>query len=249
MGINKYKNIIEYDCISLDFVNDSNDQNFVVSIDDIILNNNIFQEPKKISGNKKLYFKITKVKKVGRKRNRAKPKFGKTHSKYDFDNIIRKVQVHFHNFLISFVNEILMNFGIKQKFLNPDYKSKRNAKKEMVDNLKSKEIGKILCQNLSTKYRKQYKLDKEKNNKLYSEVIENDNIKKILSEPYISIFRNFYYTNKRDLNDYNLDIKISNKVKTYQDLLKDCSKDSEYSEIIEKIVKKCYLPKKIFIKN
>ena len=198
---------------------------------------------------KKTYFKIKKVKKVGRKRKRDKSNFGKTHSKYDFDNIIRKVQVHFHNFLISFVNEILMNFGIKQKFLNPDYKSKKNVKKEIVNNLKSKEIGKILCQNLSTKYKKQYKLDKEKNNKLYSEVIENDSIKKILSEPYINIFRNFYYTNKRDLNDYNLNIKISNKVKTFQDLLKDCNKDGEYSETIEKTVKKCYLPKKIFIKK
>ena len=248
IGINRNKPIFDNDCTSLDFMNDSNDQHFGFTIEEKIFNN-ILQEPKNISGNKIKYFKIIKVKRVGRKRKRVDPKFGKIHSKYDFDNIIRKIQVHFHKFLISFVNEILMGFGIKQKFLNTDYKNKRNVKKEIVDNLKSKEIGKILCQTLSTKYKKLYKLDKEKNSKLYSEVIENVSIKKILSEPYINIFRNFYYKNKRDLNDYNLNIQLSNKVKTYQDLLNDCNKDSGFSEKIENIVKKCYLPKKIFIKN
>ena len=39
MGINRYKTIINYDCSSLDFVNDSNDQHFGFSKDEKILNN------------------------------------------------------------------------------------------------------------------------------------------------------------------------------------------------------------------
>lgn len=247
-NLNRYKFLFHDDCSSSDSINDSNDQHFIFPIDDKIINN-IYQDPKNISINNKKYFSIKKVKKVGRKRKRDNSKVGKHHSKYDFDNIIRKVQVHFHNFIICFVNEILLNFGIKQKFLKIDYKEKKNVSKANVNSLKSKEIGKILCQNLSSKYRKQYKIDKEKNIKLYSEVIENDTIKKILSEPYINIFRNYYYVNKRDIKDYNLDVKLSSKVQTYKDFLKDFSKENEYIETIEKIVKKCYLPKKIFTKK
>ena len=115
--------------------------------------------------------------------------------------------------------------------------------------MKSIEIGQILNQNISTKYRKQFKEDKDKNNKLYLEVIKYDGIRKILSEKYINIFRNFYYKNKRDLNDYGLNIKLSNDIKTYQDLLKQHSKESKYAEAINQIVEKCYLPQKLFIHN
>ena len=190
------------------------------------------------------FFDIRKVKKIGRKRYRDNQKEGeKCHSKYSYDNIIRKIQVDFQNFLICFINDILMKFGIKKKFLNIGYENKKLIKKEYVESLKSIEIGQILNQNISTKYRKQFKEDKDKNNKLYLEVIKYDGIRKILSEKYINIFRNFYYKNKRDLNDYGLNIKLSNEVKTYQDLLDKNSKNSEYIEKINIFVKKYYLPK------
>ena len=128
--------------------------------------------------------------------------------------------------------------------MNLDYNNKRNVKKENVENLKSMEIGEILRQNISTKYRKLYKLDQEINNKLYLEVIKNDIIKNILSETYINIFKKFYYKNKRDLNDYNLNIQLSNNVKTYQDLLREHSEDNDYIEKINKIIENCYLPEK-----
>ena len=115
--------------------------------------------------------------------------------------------------------------------------------------MKSKEIGEILRQNISPKYREKYKNDKEINNKLYLEVIKYDNIRKILSEKYINIFKNFYYKNKRDLNDYGLNIKLTNNVKTHQDLLKEYSEDATYTEKINFIVENFYLLKKFFIHN
>ena len=211
---------------------------------------------------KNIIFGIKKEKKekkaLGRKRKIDNTKNEKTHthSKYDYDNIIRKIQVHFQNFLISFTNEILIHFGFNNKrFLNIEYNNKKDIKKETVEKLKSKEIGQILRQNISTKYKKQYKEDKGKNNKLYLEVTKNaeyDSIRKILSETYINIFRNFYYLNKKDLNDYGLNITLSNNVKTYKDLLENLSKQSEddkYIEKIKEIVNECYLPKKRFINN
>ena len=221
-----------------------------------IKNFNNTREQTNISENKIKCFEIIKEvkkkKRIGRKRARdyqIVENVEKCHSKYDYDNIIRKVQVYFQNFLVSFINEILSYFGIKKKFLGIEYKNKKDVKKENVENLKSIEIGQILRQNLSTKYRKQYKDDKEKNNKLYLEVIKYDSIRKILTEKYINIFRNLYYKNKRDLNDYGLNIKLSNNIKTYEDLLEENSKDSKYVEKINKIVEKYYLPQKLFIHN
>ena len=185
--------------------------------------------------------KEIKEKRAGRKRKRDNENINKIHSKYDYDNIMRKIQVHYQNFLLSFINEILKHFGVNQKFLNIDYNSKKDIKLKNIENLKSKEIGEILRQNISPKYREKYKNDKEINNKLYLEVIKYDNIRKILSEKYINIFRNFYYKNKRDLNDYGLNIQLSNNVKTYQDLLEKYSKESDYREKIINYGKKCYI--------
>ena len=218
------------------------------------IKNKIFEITKEKRGKKEK--KEKNDKKVGRKRKRDKsedPKEVNSHTKYDYDNIIRKIQVHFHNFLISLSNEILSHFDFQKKILNIDYNNKKDIKKEKFEKLKSQEIGEILCQNISTKYKRQYIEDKEKNNKLYLEAIEYDNnIRKILSEPYINIFRNLYYKNKRDLNDYGLNITLSNKVQTYKDLLESLNKKGEDSKYIEKIniiAEECYLPKKIFDNN
>ena len=197
-------------------------------------------------------FEIKKVKiekRIGRKRKLDCRKDEKTHTKYDKDNITRKIQIHFQNFLVSFINEILKHFEIKNKFLHIDYNNKKYANREFVENLKSKEIGEILRQDISSKYKKQYKLDNKINNKLYLEVIKIDIIRKILSEKYINIFKNIYYKNKRFLNDYNLNIQLSNNVKIYEDLLEEYSEDTDYVKKIKNIVEICYLPKKFCISS
>ena len=204
----------------------------------------------KIPENNKIFdiMKVKKEKKVGRKRKGDHQEEEKAHTKYDKDNIHRKIQVHFLNFLFSSTNEILAYFEIDKKFLNIDYKNKKVVTKDNFENLKITEIGEILRQDISTKYRKLYKIDKKLNNKLYlSEVNENDSIKKFLSETYIDIFLNLYYKNKRDLNDYGLNIQLTDNVKTYQNLLDKNNKDKMYVEKIKKIVKDCYLPKKFVV--
>ena len=232
---------------------DSDSENIYVIKKSIIENEKISEITTKISKLEKFnnkIFEIAKVKKekrVGRKRKGEHQNDEKTHTKYDKDNIHRKIQVHFIKFLFAFINDILMYFGIEQKFLGIDYKNKKVVTKDNVENLKTTEIGQILRQDISTKYKKVYKIDKEINNKLYLEVIKSEDIKNILSETYINIFRNLYYKNKRDLNDYGLDITLSDEVKTYKDLLDENIKDGEYIEKIKNLVKYCYLPKKFII--
>ena len=153
----------------------------------------------KITENNNKIFRITKVKKekrVGRKRKGDHLNDEKVHTKYDKDNVHRKIQVNFITFLLSFINEILIHFGIKQKFLKIEYKNIKDVTKEKVENLKTTEIGQILSQDISPKYQTLYDKNKDFNCKLYLKVIKNESIKKILSEKYINIFRNLYYKNK-----------------------------------------------------
>ena len=229
---------------------DSDSENIYVIKKSIIENEKISEITTKISKLEKFnnkIFEIAKVKKekrVGRKRKGEHQNDEKTHTKYDKDNIHRKIQVHFIKFLFAFINDILMYFGIEQKFLGIDYKNKKVVTKDYVENLKTTEIGQILCKDISPKYQTLYNKNKDFNCKLYLKVIKNESIKNILSEKYINIFRNLYYKNKRDLNDYGLNIKLSNKVETYQDLLDRNNDDSEYIEEIKNLVKYCYLPQK-----
>ena len=56
----------------------------------------------------------------------------KTHKKTDFDNLLRKIQVHFLNFLIDFCNEALKtefdNFPFSFKRIKANTKEKINSK-------------------------------------------------------------------------------------------------------------------------
>ena len=257
--IDNYQKIptLYYDeSISRDYISENLDKYFVYtygSTNDS--NNNEIKEQKEqkeqIENIEKKEKEIKKIK-AGRKRKREieiDDENIKIHSKHNYDNIIRKIQVHFIKFIFSFINEILKNEGIRKIFYDIDYNIKKDIKNKNVEILKTTEIGQILSQNISTKNRKKYKVDKEINNKLYLEVIKNESIRKILSETYINIFRNIYYKNKRDLNDYGLNIKLSNNVKTYKDLLEKNIKDKKYIKEINNTVERCYLPKKIFELN
>ena len=69
-------------------------------------------------------FKIEKL--LGNKKNRdKKPIFKKVgnrnHDKYDIDNIITVIQTHFINFIVNFINYILEEKGIKEKFIKISY--------------------------------------------------------------------------------------------------------------------------------
>ena len=186
-------------------------------------------------------------KKVGRKTKSDNEKGKRIHTKFDDDNIHRKLNVHFIQFLTDFVNEILNVFNIDEKFLKIDYKEISKINKNIFNNLKSLTIGDILRQNISSKYRKKYTEDKEHNNKLYLEIIKYKELKNILSDTYINVFRNYYFNNKKEINIYNNKIiKLSNKIKTFESLLDKNKDDQSYISKIQQFVGETYLSKKLF---
>ena len=48
----------------------------------------------------------------------------KKHTKYSKDNILRKIQVHFHRFIVDYANELIYSRGFKKKFHYIAYKKK-----------------------------------------------------------------------------------------------------------------------------
>ena len=149
---------------------------------------------------------------------------------------------------MEYLNDLLEYFGYKDKFLDIEYQFKKDVSKKYISFLKGITIGELLSQERSSKFRT-YNIDHNMN--VYNKVINNPVINKILSEKYITLFKDVYYKNKTIINlkkygfnkDISLDIK---KVKMFEHLLENSTneiepKDEEYIKKIIKIVKTNYL--------
>ena len=179
----------------------------------------------------------------GRKRNRPLQIGDKIHDKYFEDNILRKIQVHYINFIRFYINEILEILGFKVKFYDINYNIKKSTNKNNISLLKSLSISDILCQNISRKFRKTYKQNKNINKIIFNKVINNDIIKGIVSEKYERLFKYVYLQNKKCININGKNIFLK-KIKTFEDLLKndkDFSTNSLYREKINEVIKKKYV--------
>lgn len=174
----------------------------------------------------------------------------KIHDKNSTDNLLRKIQVHYLSFIISFLNAILENLNYKQRFLKLDYNFKKNVNKNFVDSLKEKTIKEVICNKISCKYRKQEK----DANKAICEEIKNDKIlNNILSENYLSLFKKIYYKNNGyvNLKEYGLDkeIHLSKNVKIFKDLIEayDSNEEKDYKKNIRECASQNYLPNSLFL--
>ena len=160
----------------------------------------------------------------------------KVHNKFSTDNLLRKIQVHYLSFIISFLNEILEQLNFKQKFFKLDYVFKKNVNMKFVESLKQKNLGEIICNKISSKYKKD---NENANIKIYEEIKNNEVLNNILSENYLKFFKKIYYKNNRNINlkEYGLDkdILLSKKVKLFEDLFKGnnaSDNDKEYQNKI-----------------
>ena len=79
---------------------------------------------------------FTAIKKKRRRDKANSDISNKTHDKFAPDNLLRKIQVHYLTFIISFLNEILLLFKYHKKFLKIDYEFNKNVNKKNVQELK-----------------------------------------------------------------------------------------------------------------
>ena len=172
-------------------------------------------------------FKTVLHHKRGRKKNLENNKINeKIHYSNDFDNIQRKIQVHFINFLIKLANDALITvFGKKTEYQFKDilYKFKKIINHEYVENLKKKTYGDILQMKISSRNKK---FGENRNKEILIKVVEESvELKKLFEKNYLYMFQKYYY-NIKNINDKNVidfegfKIALSPHTKTYINLLK-----------------------------
>ena len=106
-------------------------------------------------------------KRIKRGRPKTTNKRKRAHLSTDVDNIISKIQVHFLNFMISFVNDSIKGFFKNQKFkfLNFSHKEKSKVTVDYLNKMKNSTIGELLLKmNISSKYKRCKDMNINKNN-------------------------------------------------------------------------------------
>jgi hypothetical protein len=195
---------------------------------------------------------INKVEKTicGRKKKHPSDKsINNVHDKYSPDNIQRKVQVHFLSFVVDFLNVIIATQGFAQKFIDIDYSIKKQVKKDKVSKLKKETIGELLCEKVSSKFKKQIQESEFKNKIIYEEIRKSNNegLNFIFSQSLISFFKNVYCQKEKVYVINGETITFSDRVQNYEDLLDECDND-RYREKIKEEVQNTYF-KKLFKVN
>ena len=196
----------------------------------------------------KKLFLINTPKKRGRKN--IKENNNKEHGKYDEDNIVRKVQVSYINFMTDFLNKVLEKIGRKDLSLIPlDYDFKRVVNKANREFLKSKTVEEVIQSKISPKYKtKSNNVNKEICTKIKEEKIYI--MTNLLKTNFFFFFDKIYYKKARRINlkDFGLvDLEINlDNLELYEDLLLKNKKDIHFEKYRQKIdfcVKKHFLPK------
>jgi len=174
----------------------------------------------------------------------------RTHTKYHADNIKRKVNVKYFNFLLEFINFITKkSFGDeyiedKMKFYDFNYKFKKNVTKDYFDNLKQNSIISFLSKDSNTINKG--KIIKNHNACVYNIIIsKNPNFKNILNKNCFDFFPIFYNKSNEFLFDQRI-INLSEMNCFYEDVLKNNnSNDERYITIMENVINKYFLKKEI----
>lgn len=194
-----------------------------------------------------------------KKRKRNDKNETKKHDKNSLDNMLRKIQVSYINFILLFINFLVSKYlNIDKnieipKFLKLDYNFKKNVTKKKVNELKSKTINDLISMtNISNKYKKydkcKNKITLEKLTK-YSEIM-----KKLFQKNYLFLFNIFRQKERKvNLNIVGLQneiIEIPDDIKLYEDIFrKKNNDDEEYRKNMEKTVNEFYKANCIYFRK
>ena len=173
--------------------------------------------------------------KLGKKKRGKKAKRinKKVHGAGDRDNIISKIQTHYLNFVINFLNDSIKEFYKNKRinFKKFNHADKSNSTYEHVNALKNCTINNLL-ENLkiSNKYKK---FDEDFNKKNKEKLIQNSWFQKLFEMKYTTLFT-YYFNDNKPLNEmflFEKKIILTSKTKSFYDLTE---KNKEYKkEFIE----------------
>ena len=205
-----------------------NDENKIGSFNDNIAKKNKNENEMKIE---KPIFEI----KLGKKKRgkEAKRINKKVHGAGDRDNVISKIQTHFLNFVINFLNDCVNKF-FKNKRINFkkfNHADKSNSTYKHVNTLKNCTINNLLeLLKISDKYTR---FDEDFNKKNKEKLIQFDWFQKLFEMKYTTLFT-YYFNDNKPLNEiilFEKKIILTSKTKSFYDLTE---KNKEYkNEFIE----------------
>ena len=193
------------------------------STNSILDQEKITSKKKEDSNKKKINFITFLKKKRGKKSLLKKENSSKTHGSEDFDNIQRKIQVHFISFLISFANDLVIKFfGKKSKYHFKDvkYELKRIVNHKNVEYLKQCKYSDIVQMKISPKNKR---FNEDTNKKIYLEITQlSKELKNFFDKNYLYIFQNYYLglkANEKEINFEEIKMTLSPKTKGFYHLL------------------------------
>ena len=189
-------------------------------------------EEKDKNGNINNKFSTIERRKRGRKpKNEIFKK--RVHDAYDYDNILRKIQVHFLTFIISFINDLIGSFSSNNKnlkFKNLSYNLKKVVKHSYVETLKKSKIGDILQLKASTKNKKS---KDDVNIRIYEKVC---NLYPCLNHffdmYYLDLFNQYYFKSIKVISFEGKSITLSKNTRVFSDLL---AKNRKAAEKIQEV--------------
>ena len=177
----------------------------------ILANNGIIENKMNFSEN---------IPKRGRKRLKMENKKA-IHGSNNFDNIQRKIQVHFLSFLINFCNDALKTeyTQFRHSFKQINYKSKTTVNFNHTSFLKKSSIKDLLILEISEKYSTYNKFE---NKKLLDKIILKSKwLNDLFEMNYLKLF-DYYYNKEEPLYKIifeNKEILLSSKTKSFYYLL------------------------------
>ena len=166
------------------------------------------------------------------KKHNYKNKIIPIHTKMSFDNILRKIKVMYHNFIIKFVNDYI-------KFLYDGFQRFRLRKisgkiTQNVTKKHNKFLSNIsLKEFLSNKISSKYKQDKDKNKKIVAKLYYlKSQIKELFDMTYINFYKSiFLCSNRIYLEEH---FGINENTLTFRDNL-EIMKETENQQYIKEV--------------
>lgn len=185
---------------------------------------------------------ITNIFKTTKKRGRGKNKESKKaeHNALSIDNIERKIQIHFLNFIIYFLNDCVLSFFNKQKFtfLKFPYSEKIKVSVEHMKKMKNSTI-KDLLENIviSDKYKH---FDRDINKMNLKALCEYDWFQQIFKIKYLDLFFDYYNDEHplKEITKFGIKIILLQKTKSFYYLLQ---KNKNIEDEIIKYTKDLYI--------
>ncbi len=200
-------------------------------------NENLYFIKKNNLSNKKIENNIsTEEKSVISKRQKTyKTKRKREHSKFEKDNALKKINIHYISFIVKYVNYNIRKLLPKNHpiFTNLSYNFKKKMKKNDFNKLKKMTIGELIKNEGSNKNKRNYQ--KDENEKIFN-LVYNTELKELLDMNYIHFFRKIY-ARTSDIENFNKNNYPENLL-FFDDFLKsEAEKDKINGELYKERLK------------